>query len=87
MSKPCTVILYFRDQETHEVVGTNSIECITNDDGASVVMGYGNLPGIAESLPGDIVLKVSTIAESNPTFDSMTVDEETGMQTIFFAQP
>ena len=81
--KPCVVIVVQRDIDGN-ACGDNAIECMTPDDGLTVTMGMGNLPGLAMALPGDITVRVATINEIAPVSASVVVDYETEVQTVSF---
>lgn len=82
--KPCTIILVLRDV-SGDVNGETSFETTTADDGASVVIPIGHLPGLDAALPGDITVRVATINEIAPVSASVVVDYETEQQTVTFA--
>lgn len=82
--KPCTVIVVSRDSEGN-ANGEMSHESATPDDGVTVTMPIGYLPGLATALPGDITVRVATINEIAPVSASVVVDYETELQTVTFA--
>lgn len=88
MIKAATVTMVMRDAQTNEPVGTNSVEGATEDEGATVTMGIGNLPGLATAPVGDITVVLQTLT-TLPTraVSSITEDFETGLQTITFNDP
>lgn len=82
--KPCTVIVVSRDIDG-VANGEMSYESTTPDEGVTVVMPIGYLPGLATALPGDITVRVATINEIAPVSASVVVDYETEQQTVTFA--
>jgi len=81
--KPCVVIIVSRDIDGN-ANGENSIECSTPDDGLTVTMGMGNLPGLAIAQPGDITVRVATINEISPISATVDIDYVTEQQTVSF---
>lgn len=82
--KPCTILLVQRDVDG-VANGETSFETTTADDGATVVIPIGYLPGLATALPGDITVRVAAINETAPVSASVVVDYETEQQTVTFA--
>ena len=89
MSKEVSVRVLMRDQETGEVVGENVCSGWTDDEGATVTMGIGNLPQLATAQPGDIRLSVfqPSVIYDPVTMISLVEDTESGMQTLTFDLP
>lgn len=83
MTKSASVTTIIRDENGNSVSET-TCEGLTNDDGATVVMGIGNLPAIGDCLAGDIIVRVSTVNVTQPTLVSIDEDTETGLQTFTF---
>jgi hypothetical protein len=86
--KVAAVTMVTRDTLTNEPTGYTTIEAQTPDDGETVIMGIGNLPGIVSAPAEDITVVVQTLNTLPPrTVASLVEDYETGMQTITFNAP
>lgn len=85
-TKSAEVTMVLRDNENN-VVGTQSTMGQTEDDGVTVTMGLGNLPGIENCGPGDLSVAVSTINILEPEGASVVVDTENERQIITFEYP
>lgn len=86
-TKSAEVTMILRDSETNVVVGSTSTMGQTEDDGLTVTMGLGNLPGIENAPPGDISVAVSTVNILAPEGASVAVDTENERQIITFEYP
>lgn len=86
-TKSAEVTMVLRDGETGDPVGTQSTMGQTEDDGVTVTMGLGNLPGIENCGPGDLSVAVSTINILAPEGASVVVDTENEVQVITFEYP
>ena len=82
MTKSVSVTTITRDEDGNPI-HENTCEGLTEDDGATVTMGYGNLPDIGNCLPGDIIVRVNTVRVIPSNLVGQTVDEEQG--TVTFA--
>lgn len=89
MRKEVGVCVLMRDSVTNEVSGTNACPGWTEDDGATVTMGIGNLPQLATAFPGDVTLTVfQPSAIYDPAdFVSLAEDIENGLQVLTFNLP
>jgi hypothetical protein len=86
--KVAVVTMVTRDTLTNDPTGYTSIEAQTPDEGQTVIMGIGNLPGIATAIADDITVIVQTLNPLPPrTVASLVEDYETGLQTITFNDP
>jgi hypothetical protein len=86
--KVAVVTMVTRDTLTNDPTGYTSIEAQTPDEGQTVIMGIGNLPGIATAIADDITVIVQTLNPMPPrTVASLVEDYETGLQTITFNDP
>jgi hypothetical protein len=85
--KAVTVTMVTRD-ESGAANGYTAIEAHTPDDGTTVIMGVGNLPGIATAIADDITRVLQTLNTlPQVTVASLVEDYETGLQTITFNAP
>lgn len=80
-TKSVSVTTITRDENQNPISET-TCEGTTEDDGATVTMGYGNLPEIGQCAPGDIIVRVSTVRVIPSTLVGQTVDEEQGTVTF-----
>ena len=74
-------------EDTSEIIGQTSSNGYTDDDGATLIIGVGYLPGIENCQPGDLRLAINTITEKFPNVTGRTVDEENSVQIISLADP
>ncbi len=81
--KNCVVIVNTRDNEGN-INGYTTVECQTPDDGLTAIMPMGLAPGIEVSQPGDITIRVATIADLAPVGASVVVDYEAETQNVAF---
>jgi hypothetical protein len=83
--KQVDIFMTTRD-ENGEPNGSASMIGTTEDDGLTVQMPLGYLPGIQNAQPGDIVRRVLTVntTESQPGAPTVTPDTENGVQTLTF---
>ena len=80
-TKSVSVSTIIRDENGNQI-NENTCEGITEDDGPSVTMGFGNLPDIANCLPGDIVVRVNSVRVIPSNLVGTSVDEEAGTVTF-----
>lgn len=84
--KTAVVTMLTRDPEGN-VTGQLEVSGTTEDEGTTVVLGIGYLPGIESAAPqGDVTLRVvtETIDEHIPTEAVTVPDYDNNTQTITF---
>lgn len=89
MTKVVDIFMVTRDPETGDPNGSTSQAGTTEDDGATVVIGLGYLPGIATAAAnGDVTVTVLTTTQDvfEPTAADAVPDVENNTQTITFTR-
>lgn len=85
-TKTANIYMVLRD-ENGDINGSTEQSGLTDDEGATVVIGLGYLPGIAAAAAnGDVSVTVLTVTETplSPTGASTTPDYDNNTQTISF---
>jgi hypothetical protein len=89
MPKVADIFMVTRDPETGDPTGSLSQAGTTEDDGATVLIGLGYLPGIATAAAnGDVTVTVLTTTTDifEPTAAEAVPDVENNTQTITFTR-
>ncbi len=87
MTKVADIFMITRDPETGDPTGSLSVGGATEDDGATVLIGLGYLPGIADAAAlGDVTVRVLTTTEATitPTAAVSVPDVASNTQLIAF---
>jgi hypothetical protein len=87
MTKVADIFMVTRDSETGEPSGSLSMAGTTEDDGTTVLIGIGYLPGIADAAAlGDVTVRVLTTTEATiiPTAAVSVPDVASNTQLITF---
>lgn len=89
MTKVADIFMVTRDPETGDPTGSMSQAGTTEDDGETVVIGLGYLPGIAAAAAnGDVTVTVLTTTTDVfvPSAADAVPDTENNTQTISFTR-